>query len=36
MADRVDRLRGAGNGVCPLEAAFAWGTLKADFAGEEW
>lgn len=29
MADRVDRSRGAGNGVCSLAAAVAWATLKA-------
>lgn len=32
LADRVDRTRGAGNGVCSLAAAFAYRTLKADFA----
>lgn len=32
MADRVERVRGAGNGVCSLAAAFAYRTLKADFA----
>lgn len=32
MADRVDRTRGAGNGVCSLAAAFAYRTLSADFA----
>ena len=36
MADRVDRTRGAGNGVCSLAAAIAWRTLKADFAREGW
>ncbi|MBV1917616.1 MAG: DNA cytosine methyltransferase [Sphingomonadaceae bacterium] len=34
MADRLDRTRGAGNGVCSLAAAFAYRTLKADFAGD--
>lgn len=34
MADRVDRTRGAGNGVCSLAAALAYRTLKADFAAE--
>ena len=33
LADRVERTRGGGNGVCPLEAAFAYRTLKAAFAG---
>lgn len=33
MADRVERTRAAGNGVCPLEAAFAYRTLKAAFLG---
>ena len=33
LADRMERTRGAGNGVCPLEAAFAYRTLKAAFAG---
>lgn len=28
MADRVDRTRGAGNGVCSLAAALAWSVLK--------
>lgn len=32
LADRVDRTRGAGNGVCSLAAALAYRTLKADFA----
>ncbi|WP_220475463.1 DNA cytosine methyltransferase [Sphingomonas cavernae] len=31
LADRVDRSRGAGNGVCSLAAALAWATLKAAF-----
>ena len=31
LADRVDRTRGAGNGVCSLAAAIAYRTLKADF-----
>lgn len=31
MADRLDRTRGAGNGVCSLAAALAWRTLGADF-----
>ena len=34
MADRVDRTRGAGNGVCSLAAAVAYSTLKADFERE--
>lgn len=34
LADRVDRTRGVGNGVCSLAAAFAYRTLKADFDGE--
>lgn len=29
LADFVDRSRAAGNGVCPLAAAYAWQTLKA-------
>ncbi|PZU62242.1 MAG: DNA cytosine methyltransferase [Brevundimonas sp.] len=29
MADRLDRARGAGNGVCSLAAAIAWRTLRA-------
>jgi len=29
VADRVERTRGAGNGVCPLAAAIAWTTLKS-------
>ena len=29
VADRLDRTRAAGNGVCPLAAANAWRTLKA-------
>ena len=33
MAARLDRLRGAGNGVCPLAAAYAYRTLRAAFAG---
>jgi DNA (cytosine-5)-methyltransferase 1 len=28
MADRLDRTRGAGNGVCSLAAAIAWRTLR--------
>lgn len=28
MADRVDRTRGAGNGVCSVAAALAWAVLK--------
>lgn len=28
MADRLDRTRGAGNGVCSLAAALAWSVLK--------
>ena len=31
LADRLDRTRGAGNGVCSLAAALAWRTLSADF-----
>jgi DNA (cytosine-5)-methyltransferase 1 len=31
MADRLDRTRGAGNGVCSLAAALAWAVLKAAF-----
>lgn len=31
MADRLDRTRGAGNGVCSLAAALAWGVLKSAF-----
>jgi len=34
LADRVERTRGAGNGVCSLAAAFAYRTLKADFVGD--
>jgi DNA (cytosine-5)-methyltransferase 1 len=29
VADRLDRTRGAGNGVCSLAAALAWSVLKA-------
>lgn len=29
---RIDRLRGGGNGVSPLAAAYAWRTLTADLA----
>ena len=29
LADRLDRTRGAGNGVCSLAAALAWAVLKA-------
>lgn len=29
LADRMDRSDAAGNGVCPLAAAYAWRTLKA-------
>jgi len=29
MADRMDRTRGAGNGVCSMAAAVAWSVLKA-------
>lgn len=37
LAHRLDRLRGAGNGVCSLAAAVAWSTLKAAFAADiEW
>lgn len=32
MADRLDRTRGAGNGVCSLAAAVAWATLKTAFS----
>ena len=31
LADRLERTRGAGNGVCSLVAAFAWATLKSAF-----
>ena len=31
VADRLDRARAAGNGVCPLAAARAWRTLRATF-----
>lgn len=34
LADRLDRTRGVGNGVCSLEAAFAYRTLKTDFERE--
>lgn len=34
LADRMDRARGAGNGVCSLAAAFAWATLKAAFIAD--
>lgn len=34
MADRVDRTRAAGNGVCALEAAFAYCTLHTAFERE--
>jgi DNA (cytosine-5)-methyltransferase 1 len=34
MADRVERTRAAGNGVCSLAAAFAYTTLKTDFVRE--
>lgn len=33
MADRVERTRAAGNGVCSLAAAIAWRTLKAAHLG---
>jgi len=33
VADRLDRTRAAGNGVCPLAAANAWRTLKAAHFG---
>lgn len=33
LADRLDRTRGAGNGVCSLAAAIAWTTLKSAFSG---
>ncbi|MBX3447497.1 MAG: DNA cytosine methyltransferase [Parvibaculaceae bacterium] len=33
VADRMDELRAAGNGVCSLAAALAYRTLKADFGG---
>lgn len=36
MADRLDRIRGAGNGVCSLVAAVALTTLRADFRREGW
>lgn len=31
LADRMDRTRGAGNGVCSLAAALAWAVLKTAF-----
>ncbi|MEZ5709741.1 MAG: DNA cytosine methyltransferase [Blastomonas sp.] len=31
MAERVERIRAVGNGVCPMAAAIAWSVLKADF-----
>lgn len=31
MADRMDRTRGAGNGVFSMASAFAWATLKSAF-----
>lgn len=31
MAERLDRRRAAGNGVCSMAAAVAWAVLKADF-----
>lgn len=34
MADRLDRTRAAGNGVCSMAAALAWRTLKAAHLGE--
>lgn len=34
MADRLDRTRGAGNGVCSLAAAFAWRALRAAHAAD--
>lgn len=33
LDSRLDRLRLAGNGVCPLAAAYAWSTLVADAQG---
>lgn len=33
LADRVERSRAAGNGVCSLAAALAWRTLKAAHTG---
>lgn len=36
MADRLDRTRGAGNGVCSLAAALAWRSLKSAFAADGW
>ncbi|MGQ3101003.1 MAG: DNA cytosine methyltransferase [Sphingopyxis solisilvae] len=36
MADRVERTRGAGNGVFSMAAALGWRTLSADFAREGW
>jgi len=35
LADRLDRMRGAGNGVCSLAAAIAWRTLKAAHLGQQ-
>lgn len=34
MADRVERTRGAGNGVCSMAAAIAWRTLRAAHAAD--
>ncbi|MCC7097260.1 MAG: DNA cytosine methyltransferase [Thermomonas sp.] len=34
MADRLDRTRGAGNGVCSMAAALAWRTLDAAHAAD--
>lgn len=31
MADRMERSEGAGNGVVPLAAAYAWRTLRVEF-----
>ncbi|WP_432769819.1 DNA cytosine methyltransferase [Sphingopyxis sp.] len=36
LADRLDRTRGVGNGVCSMAAALAWRTLGAQFAREGW
>lgn len=35
LANRVDRLRGCGNGVVPAQAALAWRTLRARFGRTE-
>lgn len=35
LADRVERCRAAGNGVCSMAAAIAWRTLKAAHLGQQ-